>query len=280
MGRYNFAPQNVHKQATLLLDAKRMPAPPPWYPVIGTIPPSTRLTRPALQRPQRPGKKASKLFKPLSLQYTEDQLRWEYYNDHPWELARPRVVLEDDGRDRERWDWSLPLDYNLRRPNIGHKDEFGNDHRGWDRVMQKQSARPINGESVIQRWQYLLTHTQLSSAAAYDMARKELYRHRHYKEVELRVAREEAQATGAYFGLGPLEVGELLEDRAYENWKQWAIKQTQALRALSGSAYSGVDDASAVEIQEPEQAEPQAVGDSVPGSRTGQTAKGGAAVRP
>ena len=134
--------------------------------------------------------------------------------------------------------------------------------------------------SVIQRWQYLLTHTQLSSAAAYDMARKELYRNRHYKEVQLRVAREEAQATGAYFGLGPLEVGELLEDRAYENWKLWAVKETQALRALSGAAYSGVDEASAVEIQEPEQAELQAVGDSVPGSRTGQTARGGAAVRP
>lgn len=133
---------------------------------------------------------------------------------------------------------------------------------------------------MIQRWQYLLTHTALSSAAAYDLARKELYRHRHHKEIQARVAKEEAQATGAYFTLGPVEVGDLLEDRAYENWRQWAIKETQSLRALSGSAYSGVEEESAVEIDQPEQAELQEVSEAVPGSRAGQTARGGAAVRP
>lgn len=100
-----------------------------------------------MQRPQKPGKKASKLFKPLSLKYTEDQLRWEYYNDHPWELARPRVILEDDGRDMERWDWSVPLDYALKRPKVGEKDDFGNGPRQWDEVMKRQGRRPINGES-------------------------------------------------------------------------------------------------------------------------------------
>jgi small subunit ribosomal protein S23 len=147
MGRYNFAAQNVHKQAELLLHAKRIPAPPPWLQPIGTTPPSTRLVRPVLQRPSKPGKKSSRLYKPLSLKYTEDQLRWEYYNDHPWELARPRVILEDDARDRERWDWSVPLDYSLHRPKPGGLDEMGNDPRSHDRVMAKQAARPINGES-------------------------------------------------------------------------------------------------------------------------------------
>ena len=30
----------------------------------------------------------------------------ELLSDHPWELARPRVVLENDGKDFEKNDWS------------------------------------------------------------------------------------------------------------------------------------------------------------------------------
>lgn len=152
MGRYSFAAQNVHKRATQLLHAYRIPAPPPWYHPITITPPATRLTRPPLQRPNTPSrasKKSSRLFQPLSLKYAEDQLRWEYYNDHPWELARPRVVLENDGRDRERYDWSVPLDYSLRRPKTDTRDEFGRDHVEWEEVMEVQGNRPINGEACV-----------------------------------------------------------------------------------------------------------------------------------
>ncbi|KAM3420672.1 hypothetical protein BST61_g3927 [Cercospora zeina] len=253
MGRYSFAAQNVHKTASQLLHANRIPAPPPCLATIECT----------------------------QQKYHEDELRWEYFNDHPWELARPRVVLEDNGRDREVYDWSIPLDYSLRRPRIGTRDETGRTVAQWEEVMKVQGSRPINGEAVVQRWQWLITHTTHSDAAAYDMARKELYRYRHHREVEARVAREEAQATGAYFGLGPLEVGDLLEDQAFENWKQWAVKQTQALRALQGSAYSGAEDDAEVQLQAPEDdAALQEVSSSVPSSKDGQTARGGAPVRP
>lgn len=257
MGRYSFAAQNVHKRATQLLHAHRIPAPPPWYHPIANTPPATRLTRPPLQRPNTPSRasrKSSRLFQPLSLKYAEDQLRWEYYNDHPWELARPRVVLENDGRDRERYDWSVPLDYSLRQPKTDTRDEFGRDYVEWKEVMEVQGNRPINGEAVIQRWQWLLQHTAMSNAAAYDMARKELYRFRHQKEVEARVAREESLAVGAYFGLGPVEVGEQLEEKAYEKWKEWAIKETLALRALGDSSYTGTEDGAELTVDEPNSA--------------------------
>lgn len=147
MGRYNFSAQNVYKQTSDLLSHNRIPAAPPWVPIVAQTPASTRLVRPPMQRPQKPGKKASRLFQPIPLKYTEDHLRFEYYNDHPWELARPRVILEDDGRDHEKWDWSLPLDYGLRRPKVGQIDDMGRDCRSWDTLMQKQAARPINGEA-------------------------------------------------------------------------------------------------------------------------------------
>ena len=46
------------------------------------------------------------MFKPLPIRYEEDDLRSVFFSDHPWELARPRVVLEDGGRDWEGDDWS------------------------------------------------------------------------------------------------------------------------------------------------------------------------------
>jgi small subunit ribosomal protein S23 len=51
-------------------------------------------------------RKPSKMFKPQPIEYEEDQLRREFYSDHPWELARPRIVLENDGRDGQKCDWS------------------------------------------------------------------------------------------------------------------------------------------------------------------------------
>lgn len=143
MGRYSFAAQNINKSTTSLLSAKRLTHPPPAFVPLATFPPSTRLTRPPKQRSARAGgKRSSRLFKPLNIAYEEDRLRWEYFNDHPWELARPRVVLESDGRDHEKWDWSLPLDFGILRGKVEGAAE-----RGWESVWRGQSGRPINGEA-------------------------------------------------------------------------------------------------------------------------------------
>lgn len=137
---------------------------------------------------------------------------------------------------------------------------------------------------VVQRQHWLLTNTPLSEAAAYDKARKELYRIRHFCETEQRVAREEAQNVGAYFGLGPLEVGMQLENKAYEDWKAWAIREAAALKQLSAGAYSGIGTEEGEEDMTPDtegQSEAlQAVRKNVPGSKRGQEAKGGAVVHP
>lgn len=150
MGRYNLSAQRVHAHATQLLQNKRIASPPPWYGVIGTYPPSERLARPPMQRPQKPGKKASKLFKPVHLNYEEDRLRWEFFNDHPWELARPRIVLEEDGKDAQKWDWSVPLDFSLERPQQGVVDSRGRLlEKEWEETMNKQCRRPIDGEAYV-----------------------------------------------------------------------------------------------------------------------------------
>lgn len=80
----------------------------------------------------------------------------------------------------------------------------------------------------------------LSNSEAYDAARKEFYALRHEEEVERQVAREEAFWTGAYFGKGQLEVGMELEDRTYEQWKEWATKEVETIERQRDAAYTSI----------------------------------------
>jgi len=254
MGRYNLAPQRVHQAATRLLEAKRLQAPPPWYDVIAAIPPSERLVRPALQRSHRPGKKASKLFQPMEIKYPEDKLREEFFGDHPWELARPRIVLEDDGKDYQKYDWS----------------------------QIQQPGKMLDGESVVQRQQWLMKNKRLSRAEAYDMARKEFYAIRHDEDIERRIAKEEAIMVGAHFGKSPLEIGMELEDQKYEDWREWAVKEIAALKQMQGSVYTGNenDEAAAALDDSSLDAGLDELAKSLPATAQGQEAKGGAMVHP
>lgn len=110
MGRYDFRPHRVHHTATQLLNTERITKTPPWYDVVGTITPAQALVRtqplPHQHRKAPPKtKKASKLFQPQKISYEEDTLRKEFFKDHPWELARPRMTIENDGKDYQKTDW-------------------------------------------------------------------------------------------------------------------------------------------------------------------------------
>lgn len=126
----------------------------------------------------------------------------------------------------------------------------------------------------------------MSRYAAYDQARKEFYQERELEDIERSVAREEALSTGAYFGKGPMEIGLELEDQAFEEWKVWAIREAAAVKQAQGAMYSGTDDEdSTTNVQEvaggeAEEALLENVRESVPGSKQGQTARGGVAVHP
>lgn len=124
------------------------------------------------------------------------------------------------------------------------------------------------------------TYPAYTKAGAYDKARKEFYEVRHTQEIERRVAREEALWTGAEFGPSPLAVGMELEDQKYEEWREWAAKEIMAYKQLSGSSGSALDQDSPLDpvldadvLAAMEEVEP-----SVPGSKRGQTAQGGAFV--
>lgn len=121
MGR-SFRPQRVYQTAKINLAIPRnskapRAVPPVWLKVIEKIPPSEILTRPKPTPHREPNprqRNPRNIFKPQQITYPEDELRWNFFKDHPWELARPRVVVELDGKDGRYVDWSK----GLRQPGV------------------------------------------------------------------------------------------------------------------------------------------------------------------
>ncbi|KAG0373276.1 MAG: mitochondrial ribosomal protein S25 [Linnemannia gamsii] len=113
-----------------------------------------------------------KTERPQKIVYPEDKLRRRFYEDHPWELRRPRCLIETSG-DGTRRKWT-----SLLQPG--------------------RSIADLTGEDVIQYQLYLMT-TGKSEREAYHVATEEFYLHRAQEETEARVAKAQAMA----FGLKP-----------------------------------------------------------------------------
>ncbi|KAF9110028.1 mitochondrial ribosomal small subunit component [Mortierella sp. AM989] len=110
--------------------------------------------------------------RPKIIVYPEDKLRRRFYEDHPWELRRPRCLIETSGNGTTR-DWSKLL-------------------------QEGRSIADLTGEDVIQYQLYLMTNGK-SEREAYHIATQEFYLHRAQEETEARVAKAQAMA----FGLKP-----------------------------------------------------------------------------
>jgi small subunit ribosomal protein S23 len=111
--------------------------------------------------------------------------------------------------------------------------------------------------SVIQRQLWLLHNVpNITKAEAYDQARREFYKLRLREDVERRVTKEEAEATGAYFRKSMLDVGLELEDKEYDRWLGWAdaevTRLSQARLAFSGSSDGGDESADSEMLDEAE----------------------------
>ncbi|KAK0732685.1 mitochondrial ribosomal protein S25-domain-containing protein [Apiosordaria backusii] len=186
----------VHKTATEYFSSTIFPrqynAPPPWN-----------------------------LYRPTKIIHPEDRLREEFYRDHPWELARPMLLIEIDGQDARFRDWSKGL---------------------------QQPGMKLSGESVVQRQLWLMQNIPgMTKRKAYDQARKEFYRLRSFEETETRIAQEEARAYGGYFGKTVNQVGMELEDKEYNAWLKWAGEEIEGQEMERQAAYANDIDLPEVE---------------------------------
>lgn len=220
---------NVLQRTSAYLRSGLLLNTPAWYEVVASLPPSNKFTRePRLVNPssneniaclkeasQHPNAKglyktrtkrserritANRLYKAPHLKFVEDKLREIFYQQHPWELSRPKILVENEGG--EEYDWC----------NI------------------QQLGKPLDGESVVQRTLYLLKR-QKEFIEAYDQARFEFYRLRMQQEVEQQVAQEEAEMFGSVYGPSAIEFGVEQEQKVIDAWKQRAIEETELLSA-------------------------------------------------
>ena len=126
MGKLNLTALRVRQTALAQKACGKTNKTPVWADVVADIPPASILVRnvrqghplvrqrvktdPKTKKPEvvfsARSRKIRRMFQPVNIRYEEDELRKTFFRDHPWELARPRVVLENDGKDHTRYDWS------------------------------------------------------------------------------------------------------------------------------------------------------------------------------
>lgn len=222
---------NVLERTSAYLRSGLLKNTPAWYDVVASVPPKTRFARePRLLNPSNMKKltelkeqmgelngkgvyktrassldrkiNTSKLYRAPKLQFFEDQLREVFYQQHPWEFSRPKMLVENDAE--EEYDW----------------------------CRLQQLGKPLDGESVVQRTLYLLKESPGKSVVeAYDQARFEFYRLRMQQEVEQQVAQEECEMFGSVFGTSAIDFGVEQEQKVIDVWKQKALEETDLLAA-------------------------------------------------
>lgn len=247
---------NVLERTSQYLKAGVLKEKPAWFNVVGANPPSTDLTK----KPKKfelkdqeedprnslfkkneatgfyktsPDKrdrsqKHNSISRVPKLKFLEDELRNVFYQQHPWELSRPKTLIETSGDEYKKCDWSRML----------------------------QLYKPLDGESVVQRTLWLLQDgkekgTNISLFEAYDQARFEFYRHRMQEEMSSAVSKEESTLYGAVFASTNIGWGVKREQEHVDSWAKVASEKTKIRNAnKDGKASSsiGMDDSATASL--------------------------------
>lgn len=142
------------------------------------------------------------------LTFLEDDLRLLFYKQHPWELADPKILIENEAN-------------------------LGNANCDWSHM--RQYGKKLDGESVVQRTLFLKETTDMSLLECYEDAKYEYYRLKMQDETEMNVAREASEMFGAIYPQTMIEQGFEKESEVLEKWATDAIKQTEILSAKSNN---------------------------------------------
>ncbi|RSM03564.1 hypothetical protein CEP52_007297 [Fusarium oligoseptatum] len=135
--------QTVTEELNHSLLGQKSNARPPWYTIMQTVPPSETLVRTIPPRHRTPNPRATKpknIFRPQRIRYLEDSLRTTFYKDHPWELARPRIIMELDGKDYQH---SENVSFNARcgscrTKNVSERKAYDITRREFYRLRQEE----------------------------------------------------------------------------------------------------------------------------------------------
>ncbi|XBW35157.1 hypothetical protein QEN19_000720 [Hanseniaspora menglaensis] len=133
------------------------------------------------------------------LQFLEDKIKMKFYDQHPWELTNPKVLLEQQNN-------ILNLDLN------------------WSKI--NPTGKQLDGESVVQRTLYILKNENKNLFDSYNKALLEFYERRIEEEFETSVAIEESEMFGMLYNdynNGVIDTQYLKEQTDLLKWKEEAF---------------------------------------------------------
>ncbi|TDL28217.1 hypothetical protein BD410DRAFT_684934, partial [Rickenella mellea] len=193
----------VHQQAARLLRANYLQKEPSWYQAVLEyppipLPPRATSSRSTYDLPP-PRKPQSRHFKPAKLRtlpvfYIEDEVRRQFFRDHPFEAFRERSLVETGAIEPEH-------------PIQGH---------AWTRLGQH--GKNPEPEDAVRFAVNLHRYHDVSLARAYATAVMQFRSLRSEHHIATKVAAAEAEAYGAEFGKTETEKS---FDREGEFLKTW-----------------------------------------------------------
>ncbi|CAK9435989.1 mitochondrial 37S ribosomal protein mS23 [Lodderomyces beijingensis] len=231
---------NVLARASSYLQSGVLTEKPLWFDIVAKYPPTHNLIKRAYvqQEPQEnddPRSKLLSLQKPIrelshdqvfktrstkneranrnreihripKLQFLEDEIRNYFHQQHPWEFARPKNLIENSG------------------------DEIGR-KCNWSHMLQLH--KPLDGESVVQRTIYILTNDPDVNDVfqAYDKARFEFYKLRMREEMESHISKEESMMHGCVFESTNMSWNLANEQNYINDWVELASEETKIMDA-------------------------------------------------
>ncbi|TEB38931.1 hypothetical protein FA13DRAFT_418979 [Coprinellus micaceus] len=204
----------VHQQVSRLMQGNLIRREPVWYKAVLdnpplALPPKTPPARTAYDK--KPTLKEGKAYpqnpKPLPIHYIEDDLRRQFFRDHPFEAFRPRTLVESD-----RIEDAHPIQ-----------------KEAWTRLRQR--GRNPSSEDAVQFALNLYQYhgLPLSEAYARSIAQFRALRSEHH--VASTFAVMEAQALGATFLSSEIDRSFEKEKAALESWQQKEERDEGALAA-------------------------------------------------
>lgn len=221
---------NVLQRTSQYLKSNVLNNQPAWFKVVAQHPPNKDLTRKIKSDPSKqvdkinnasikssslyrtklsPSHFQNKLFKSSKIRFLEDDLRQLFYDQHPWELATPKNLIENQYLNDRKLDWS----------------------------HIQQLYKPLDAESVVQRTLYLVLNEDLSILQLYDKARFEFYRLKIDADIEQSVSKEELLMSGALFEPSMIQKGFDLELKYLDKWRDQAVLLTLELDARMSRSY-------------------------------------------
>ncbi|KAI8980769.1 mitochondrial ribosomal protein S25-domain-containing protein [Trametes punicea] len=202
----------VHKQASRLLREGYIKREPAWYRAVLDHPP---LPLPAREPPSRtyfdvPEDAAltrpstSKKIQPLPVQYIEDQVRKQFFRDHPFEAFREKSLVEAATVESEH-------------PIRGAQ---------WKRLRQR--GRNPSPEDAIRYAVNLYEHHGMPLSDAYASAVAQFRSLRSEITIARQIALAEAEHLGLEFGPSQIEITFAKENKAFDTFREAAAQSHSA----------------------------------------------------